>query len=315
MRVLLGCLVMTTPLLGQPQLDPAQAQIERIQLLGSRSISAFRRQVRPQLTARQQVIEEAIQYRVAPSVAVNGVAYIDDSDRRRIDIGAGLLQVFEFMSVALVMPRWTDRECAATYVDHIIDTVVENGRRHSLGVRLSPVYDPLMYGARNQPVCAGLSFARMQADPEGTRNQVAALGGSIRWFLAHELAHHVLGHVESPLARSDLPQAELLKLSRTREQEADAFAFKVSVYDGPGSIAFAFPAYLVVAGLGGDVENEALETHPAGLRRIRLLIEALETLPEDDEEFADYLTEEGLDERWDEFIEEMMSQLRLLGGH
>jgi hypothetical protein len=43
--------------------------------------------------------------------------------------------------------------------------------------------------------------------------------------------------------------------SRKREQDADGFAFKVSIQDDPSAVALAFPAYLLMAGLGGDVDR------------------------------------------------------------
>jgi len=87
------------------------------------------------------------------------------------------------------------------------------------------------------------------------------------FILAHEIGHHVLGHVSH--APTDLEQ------SRKQEKAADEWAMHALVKMGElpaGGFAFAV---FMLASRGSDIVFEHLETHPAEFRRLDYICEAL----------------------------------------
>ena len=285
----------------QPQIAAVQKDLERLQLVAQRSIAGFRTQVQSSLSPGQAAIEGRIRYAVLATGAVNAQAYVNAGERR-IDIGAGLLQVYEFLSVAMLMPIFDARECAIRYTDHVLRGVERNGQAQRVGAELTPVYEPFAYARRNTGICEGVSYDRLRLDPTLMRMQQAYLGASIRWLLAYELGHHIYGHRFTGS----------FKTSRANEKQADMFAFKVSISGEPSAIVLSAPAYLVMAGFGGAVEDESRSRHPDGARRFAVMVEALKSLPDEEPHFRRYLEREGLSRKWDQTIETAFGDIQSL---
>ncbi|GAB3517775.1 M48 family metalloprotease [Photobacterium alginatilyticum] len=105
--------------------------------------------------------------------------------------------------------------------------------------------------------------------PWNDKKFVATVYGNhalVLWYvLAHEIAHHVLGHIENPSIS--------LEENRKREQEADDWASKTLIKLGlPPAAAFPALMYWYYMDEFG-VENEYQKSHPADLKRIRKMLQ------------------------------------------
>jgi hypothetical protein len=269
-----------------------QIALDRLQNLGNSRISEFRTQVRPFLSDRERSIEDSIDYAVLSTGAVNAQAVTKDG-KRKIVVGAGVLQIFEWLSVGDLMQRWGARECGIEYSKHIFTGVIANGQ----APQSTRVYEPFAFASRHPDICSGASYAAFDRDAPAKQLQMAMVGASYRFLLAHELAHHIFNH-----------HAQNNEQSRTNEEQADAFAFRVSSYD-PSAIGLALPAYQVLANLGAEVEDEAKSSHPAGLRRMQSFAGALKALPTNDPAFRRYLAENGLTQRWNQAVDQLVQQI------
>ena len=269
-----------------------QSDLERLQGLAISRIPEFRRQVRAFLDDREKRIEASIDYSVLATGAVNAQA-IQAGGKRKILVGAGVLQVFEWLSVGNMMSRWSSRDCGVEYQKHVISGVVANGN----APEVARVYEPFTFARRHPEICRGVSYSAFENDTAAKELQPAVLGASFRHILAHELAHQIFNH-----------HAQTDEESRRNEEEADAFAFRVSSAD-PSSIILALPAYQVLAGLGADIEDEAKSSHPAGARRMQTFAGALKALPVDEPEFRRYLDENGLRTRWNQAVDQLIQEI------
>ncbi|MEZ9490062.1 hypothetical protein AB4187_15010 [Vibrio breoganii] len=106
------------------------------------------------------------------------------------------------------------------------------------------------------------------SSPWHDQELVAAVYGNhalALWYvLAHEVAHHVLGHLDTP--------STSLAQNRKKEQEADDWASKTLIKLGiPPAVAYPSLMYWYFMDEYG-VENEYQKTHPADLRRIRSML-------------------------------------------
>ncbi|EOV1172295.1 hypothetical protein ACOLZ1_001818 [Vibrio fluvialis] len=107
------------------------------------------------------------------------------------------------------------------------------------------------------------------SSPWNDQELVAAVYGNhalVLWYiLAHEIAHHVLGHLDNP--------STSLAQNRKKEQEADDWASQTLIKLGiPPAVAYPSLMYWYFMDEYG-VENEYQKTHPADLRRIRKMLE------------------------------------------
>ncbi len=107
------------------------------------------------------------------------------------------------------------------------------------------------------------------SSPWHDQELVAAVYGNhalVLWYvLAHEIAHHVLGHLDNP--------STSLAENRKKEQEADDWASRTLIKLGiPPAVAYPSLMYWYYMDEYG-VESEHQKTHPADLRRIRKVLE------------------------------------------
>ncbi len=273
---------------AQPQEDAALLRdLQRTQGLATSRIPEFRRQVREFLDENEKKIEASITYTVLPVAGVNAQA-VTVGGSRQILVGAGLVQVLEWLSVSMLMPRLGDKGCAVAYQRHVLAGIEANGRHP----KVAKVFEPFTFASRNGALCRGISFTAYGRDEGAQELTPAYIGASFRHVLAHEVAHHILGHH----ARND-------EESRRNEEAADAFAFRVSSAE-PTALLLTIPAHLLFAGLGANVEDEAKSSHPSGPRRVEALAGALKALPSQDPDFKRYLSESGLSARWSRAVEE-----------
>jgi len=282
---------------AQSGLDKIRIDLERTQLQGQHSIAEFRKAIQPYLTPRESQIEASIKYSILPTGAVNAQA-LRGPNGRTIVVGAGLLQVYEWLSVAVMMPRWGGRDCSIAYINHVIKGVDENGS----APMTARVYEPFTYARRHVEQCRSVSYSAFKNDANAVSTQPAVLGASLGWMLAHELAHQIYEHNFDP-------KTEPLERSRRNEEEADSFAFRFSSGD-PSSLAFTLPAYLVMVGLGGTAEDEPKSSHPTGARRMQVFAAAMRRLPDENPEFRKYLETSGSLERWNQSVDALAEELK-----
>ena len=268
---------------------------------GRSVVAEFKEQVHPHLTAEESAIAGQITYSVIPSPVANAQARIDSTGRRRIEIGAGMMLTYELFSVAMVMQQYGNPQCGKEYINVLFDGIAEATYLKDLGQASQPGVEPFRYAAQHPEFCKDVTLQRFRASPAAMKAQQALLGGSLRWLLAHELGHHLRGHVKSrPRDTED---------SRQREEEADDFANKIAAKDGPDAIMWAMPAYLTMARLGASGENESKSTHPAGARRARIIFDSLRDLPDKDASFRADLKRRGLLDAWGQKIEMILKAI------
>lgn len=271
----------------------ADEQIWQQMVSRGRSVTSnFKEQVYPRLSAKERSIAEQIIYRIVATPAANAQARVDAHGQRRIEVGAGLMLTYELMSVAMTMQAYGNPQCGKDYIEELFAGIDESTYLSRLGQKARPGVEPFEYAARHPSNCQNVTVRNFQENSNAMRGQQALLGGSLRWLLAHELGHHLFNHVMSaPENTAD---------SRRRESEADSFANRIAVVDGPDAIGWAMPAYLTMIRLGASGENENASTHPAGARRARILFDTLAALPDKVPAFRADLEARGLLQSWSE---------------
>jgi len=287
-------------MIASAQTDSDIEKLNQIQLLGNRSLVAFRKQVRDILTDRELVIENTIRYRVIARPWANARAFTTEGVRR-IEIGAGMLLVYEAFSVALAAQKLGDSACGQAYIVKLVKDLASVDYLVNSGQTPPRLIDVFEFARRRQPLCRGVTF-RAFADSENLRSyQEAMLGQSLGFIVAHELGHH-LYNVRNPDGD--------LALSRENEKRADRLALRFVSRNGVEGIFYSFPAILHLAAMGGTAEEESLRTHPSGFRRALLTVEAMDSLYSNDLAFRESARLKGKSEQWEQFLQSFQDVLR-----
>lgn len=166
-----------------------------------------------------------------------------------------------FMSVdaAAIERTWGPTGFGWDYVEEVAEVVHGNMLAYERGSPLSPLPTPYV----------GLSdreFRLLDDDPELSMLRGGVYFQSLGFVLAHEIGHHVLGHIDPP-SRCD--RSRDLATSRSQEADADRWATRLMI-DAELSPLSALPSLLLLYGLDREaIRTETARRHPAEVRRIQ----------------------------------------------
>jgi hypothetical protein len=202
-----------------------------------------------------------------------------------IETTAGFVQVIDWMSSAMVIgDRLGEAECFGSYVEYLTNGTLENNDRIASHQPLEPVFSPCIFARRNRSLCPGISVESFRAHPGADGMRELLLAGSLKFLLAHELGHHLLGHVGTHGSAG---------VVRDQKKAADEFAFHATALSGSNPIE-AMPVLMLFGALEGfSLEGEEGRNHPAGVRRFVTMVEAGERMIANDEKAVAYMRSNG----------------------
>ena len=191
-------------------------------------------------------------------------AYLDKKGRRHVSMSAGFGSLILQLSVAVTLQQ-ADSSCK--YSDYV-RYAGEVTHRNRDAIRKQSLPESAGSALDFYHVSVEQWEQLMERNNEYYKNTFMGSLDAIQDFvLAHEIGHHVLGHVfHSPKS---------LEESRKQEKAADEWAIHALVRMGElpaGGVIFAI---FMVASRGSDIVFEHLESHPAEFRRFDYIVEAL----------------------------------------
>ncbi|MBH5397876.1 hypothetical protein HZZ13_08730 [Bradyrhizobium sp. CNPSo 4010] len=225
-------------------------------------VTNLRPLLRPTLQAFEASILDDIDFRIVPDLIYQGLAR-RIGGKRVVIIYSGIPFMMEVLSNSMFVGLQGKRECYERHLKSSLETFVYNSDpNHQANKR--PVFHPAAY-ANFELSCAGAEqiFANMDA----RQRQVVAdfIQTSIAAVILHEIAHHVLGHVDNPPGPGMSPAA--LERSRQDEDAADRWAIR-KLLEMKMSLLPTIPYLLMTAALTDyTLEAERASTHPLGARR------------------------------------------------
>jgi hypothetical protein len=255
------------PVIAGADLDYYSQRIERVtrQLVGD---------IRPTLTPHASNILDEIEFQSPQDWTTNADAHKTFGGRRIVEFNAGFLAVTDWLSLAMIAD-WAGHDgCLNEYSGYLAELVGHNSRRSFKGKERKPVYDFEAYAANTKGRCEGaLTHTLDTARRQELRDEI--LDAITATVLLHEIAHHVLEHVNG--VGNNFMQRRL------REVDADRWAI-ITAVSANYELRTAVPLFLFLAATGGGtLEDEIRSSHPSGLRRVRdLLIQTRALLDEKD---------------------------------
>jgi hypothetical protein len=279
--------------------------LNSMQPQSAQAVSRLRSFMREGLSSSERAIERTIDYEVVPTWNTNAYATITRGGQRRIQMFVGDMVIMQWLSFAMVSPRWgAPEDCVVSYISEMVDAIVANSTEQRTGSgRLVPVYSLLDYVERRPRLCRGFSRTAYERDAVGRGNAAEMHTASIRWVLAHELAHHLRGHLDERKPKGT--RSEQLEQSRRNEREADIFALSEITRGDSGAVMMAMPAFLLASAFSCTVEEEPDATHPSAEWRWGLMVDAVRSFASIDRDFRQWATEQGVLERFLSSLDQM----------
>lgn len=251
----------------------------------------YRLLVRQHLQLEERTILDRIEFRYLTTQNIVAQAYISPEGTRVIEVSFGFLVIMENLAGAYALS--TARNIPSCFDSYLLTTseiLERNTSNRGFGAGMEPV--PLFpyYLAYEGAGCDGLSDTDIR-NAEIARTVAGIMDSIMAVLVGHEIAHHILGHVD------DGPGS--VEESRANETAADIWAiqhsFRVGVLPLP-----AIPMWTFFAAAGGaDMAAELQSTHPLGIRRFADAVDQIYEWagsPAYEAEFGRPMPEDMLDE-------------------
>lgn len=242
--------------------------------------------IRPALDPRSREIVDSIVIEAPSSWITNASAEKTAHLRRVVEFNAGLLAVTDGLALAMIAEHGGYRGCLDEYSSYLVRIARKNSKLVRRGEMYTPVANFDYYTRISRGACAHAHAELATARNSEFRERM--LDGVIATVILHEIAHHVLGHVDST--------KNGLVIQNLRETAADQWAIRAGVnanYD----LRSAVPLFLFLAASGGgSIEDDVRSTHPSSLRRIRDLLVETRALLDGRDPIGAHLMDVSIDE-------------------
>lgn len=248
----------------------------------------------PLLTSAERRVLRSIRFRLSPSWNINAYAYMSGRERV-VRIDTGYLSSIDQVSLAFVVDNVLGYPgCYEDYVQYLLDGIAANSKMVMQRRRASRGVEGVWGRAqRSRSACNGVTPTEFQRDPDAGDAYAGFVEGGLSFMILHEIAHHVLGHVES--ASGDIT----LSQSRTNETEADIWAFEKGLAIRVNPVA-GIASWTFLSALDGeDLTRERSSTHPLTLKRFQRMLKVVRDHGQTDEfqkTFGERLDEDIVDE-------------------
>jgi len=254
LRVCVGVLILSSQLHAQ---EPSQQQHDADVRATHRDIEEFVEKIRPPLfgglTGADARIYKEITFRVTDKDIASRAGSLPEDGTRVVEIDIGYGREMEMMAEALLIEQAQNRPVLIPYIRYVV---------RAWDRKASFVKDPTAFAHFNPD--------KIDKDPQQSSLLIAMTLSGMAFVMAHEVGHHVLGHYDKPLPK------DLDKL-RQMEVDADAWALRACLQARPhfsplgGVLPLLFDYYTTPT----PIEHETHSDHPANLRRIESMFEAM----------------------------------------
>lgn len=234
-------------------------------------INNIRRILDSHITYAERRIARSIEFRVSRSWNVNAYAY-KNGEKRLVIIDLGFISSIDQVSLAYVVDNELGYAgCYEEYVKYLLDVIAENSelvsQRKSVSRRLDGVWTK---AKRRGSACYGATEREFFYTEGAGDFYAGSVEGILSFMILHEIAHHVLGHVNKSSERMTF------SLSQEHETAADRWAFEKGFEIRVNPIA-GLASWVFLSALDGvDLTQELTSTHPLTLRRFKRMLEVVE---------------------------------------
>ncbi len=270
----------------EPSEQQRRADIKAVHERVEGYIRAIRQALFGGLTGHDAEIYKEIVFRVTDKDLPSRAGSWPEDGTRIVEIDIGYVREMEMLAEAILIEQEQNRPVLIPYIRYVVFA----WRQKATFVKAPTTF-------------AHFDPDKIDKNPKLETLLVAMTLSGMGFVMAHEVAHHVLGDYDKPLPQN--PE-EL----RRMEERADAWALKTCVNAKPhfspmgGVLPLLFDYYTTPS----PIQRETHSDHPANLRRIELMFEAMDdALPH----FRDDIEQQGTSyEEFRQYIEDSLKSYK-----
>lgn len=258
-----------------PQQAGAQRSIQEYRQIITNVTNNYVKLVTPYLNTKQREILKEIKFSLDLDQNIQASAWQNQNLTREVRITYGLLAIAENLHRAFAASALAKRPaCFNQYISTAAAIARSNGTRQYLKEPLVAIPYFRTYVNSGILPCQGISEAMMNS-VEVNHDVASSMNATLAILLGHEIAHHVLGHVDFPAA--DITSEQ----SRMREADADAWgmdrAFDIKINPIAASSQWLFVSLVGISEIYNDERND----HPPSIQRYLKFLDRIERMYDD----------------------------------
>jgi len=265
-------------------------------------LRALRKELFHSLDKEQQSLERKIDYAVRPNWRVAAYASHQGGYRDVVFYG-GVLAIMEFLTDAALLERhYAAAGCVQAYMKAIVAVDKSNRKRILTGHLPKRIPSVFEHAKAETTPCKDMAVDTFYGNPTVVEERRALLKGGVAYLLSHEVAHHILGHVDRWQAADFV---DFLEKRRAAESAADDWAFSRMAEIGLNPIqAFAVMMYAAATNRY-SADEERRSTHPSGAKRFRVMLKRARAMSAKGTPFRKALVRRGELEEWNHRLKEI----------
>jgi hypothetical protein len=238
-----------------------ESDIEGSRLNTSRIIAELRPKLFGDLPPSAMAVYSMIKFDVSPEDKImNAYAYMDQGVRR-VTFTEAMGRAIELNVDALLMEQLYHKEnFMGEYMQYVCSRYATNYDRYAQGLpplRIASPYERANWRDKD--------LDEFYSDRDVNSARAKLVGGAFAFLLAHEVAHHVLGHVQNTTKD---PEER-----RRMESAADTWAINLLVTKNVSPVSGIVPMLFFYYTTRHPVASEVYKDHPADVKRMLAMYE------------------------------------------
>ena len=186
------CVFASVPLYAQ---SPEEIQFYRDAY--AKVANNYRTAIRQYLPMTDRRILDRIRFKFSSSQEFFAVAYIDDREQRVIEVSFGFLVLMENITFAYAASgEASDEECFWHYLDAAGQALLENTRRRLSGSKQRDLVPFFHHYVQEDGFGCELISVRDLRNPAARDFIPGGMDSVLAILIGHEVAHHLLGHLD-----------------------------------------------------------------------------------------------------------------------
>jgi hypothetical protein len=251
--------------------DDAQSTKENTEFI----IAKLRPKLFSDLPTTQEQIYLQIHFEVSPNTQEMQAYASIDSGIRHVTVSEAMGRAIKLNVDALLIEKLRHKDnFLGQYMSYVCSMYQANYPRYAKGLPPNRIKSPYEI--------AHVSVDELYSDTDINKSRDQLVGGAWAFLLAHEVAHHVLGHTDHP--------SQSKQEQRARERAADDWAIDLVLKHGINPVAGIVPLLFFYYTTQHPISSETDRDHPADARRLLDMYQGLQSrLPQ----FRQYIVASG----------------------
>jgi len=259
--LLMFCVVAVLPIASAQGYPGHEADLEGSRSNSSLIIADLRPKLFGDLPPSEAAIYATVRFDVSPEDKIMNAYAYRNAGIRRITFTEAMGRAIKLNVDALLMEQlYHKTNFMGEYMYYVCTRYARNSERYAQGLSPERIASPY-----ERAHMSDADFNEFYSDKDVNSARAKLVGGAFAFLLAHEMGHHVLGHVDHPT--NDKEER------RNMEAAADAWAIDLLLKKKVSPVSGIVPMLFFYYTTRHPIASEVYKDHPADARRLLAMYE------------------------------------------